>query len=63
MRLSRKELSCLLAFEADLLRKTHQRPGERPLSSQLMIQISNYIVDHAKPNFSKPQQDDSGCLS
>lgn len=22
-----------------------------------------YIVDHAKPNFSKPQQDDSGCLS
>ena len=44
MRLSRKELSCLLAFEADLLRKTHQRPGERPLSSQLMIQISNYIL-------------------
>ena len=22
-----------------------------------------YIVDHAKPNFSKPQRDDSGCLS
>ena len=23
----------------------------------------NYVVDHAKPNFSKPQRDDSGCLS
>ena len=22
-----------------------------------------YVVDHAKPNFSKPQRDDSGCLS
>lgn len=22
-----------------------------------------YLVDHAKPNFSKPQRDDSGCLS
>ena len=25
--------------------------------------VRAYIVDHAKPNFSKPQQDDSGCLS
>ena len=24
---------------------------------------AKYIVDHAKPNFSKPQRDDSGCLS
>lgn len=24
---------------------------------------NGYVVDHAKPNFSKPQRDDSGCLS
>ena len=30
---------------------------------RLIVGSNFYIVDHAKPNFSKPQRDDSGCLS
>lgn len=33
------------------------------LSETTDAYILTYIVDHAKPNFSKPQRDDSGCLS
>ena len=44
MRLSRAELKNILSFEFDLLYRSGQNPVERPLSGQLMIQISNYIL-------------------
>ena len=44
MKLSREELKNLLSFEFELLYQSGQNPVERPLSSQLKIQISNYIL-------------------
>lgn len=44
LRLSRDELLNLFAFEFELLAKSGQNPAKRPLSSQLMIQISNFVL-------------------
>ena len=44
MKLSRQELKNILAYEFSLLYRSGQNPVERPLSSQLKIQISNYIL-------------------
>ena len=36
---------------------------EKFLPQNVFCWRKDYLVDHAKPNFSKPQRDDSGCLS
>lgn len=42
--LSRDSLRKLFAFESMMLKQSEQMPGKRPLSSQLKIQISNFIL-------------------
>ena len=54
--LKRKIWSKLEDFRANANKKTLLLTGARQVGK-------TYIVDHAKPNFSKPQRDDSGCLS
>ena len=44
MRLSREELKNIFSFEFDLLYRSDQNPVGRPLSGQLKVQISNYIL-------------------
>ena len=48
------------------LSQAGSKAAVRAFRSQLNVlepYIAEYLVDHAKPNFSKPQRDDSGCLS
>lgn len=44
LKLSREELKNIFSFEFELLYRSGQDPVARPLSSQLKVQISNYIL-------------------